>query len=206
MCIRDRDELMVGIASNPKFSDLILGKFFDLYFASTEKMLEEVGDIIDVWVYWEDLGGQNNLLVSPAWYKQHLMPLHRKLFDLVKSKTKAKIWLHSCGAVSKLIPYFIETGVDILNPVQVSAKGMDPLTLKREFGKDIVFWGGTVNSQTTLVNGTPEEVADEARWRIDELAPGGGFVFSNIHNIQYGVPPANIVAEFEACWDYGIYR
>jgi uroporphyrinogen decarboxylase len=184
-----------------------LGKLYELYEAATVKMLEEVGDLIDVWVYWDDLGGQNGPLVSPSWYKRFLMPLHRLLFDKVKSMTRAKIFLHSCGAVRPLIPYFIEAGVDILNPVQVSAKDMDDTAaLKRDFGQDIVFWGGAVDPQHTLVSGTPELIAAEARRHIDDLAPGGGFVYANVHNIQYGVPSANIVAVFDTCFEYGVYQ
>jgi len=196
-----------GIGSDPRFSDAVLGRIFDIDQAATARMLEEVGDLVDVWVYWDDLGGQTGPLVSPDWYRRHLMPLHRRLFDTVKSMSEAKIFLHSCGAVRPFIPLFIDVGVDILNPVQVSARGMgDTAALKREFGDDIVFWGAAVNSQDTLAFGTPEEVAEEARRHIDDLAPGGGFVFANIHNIQPLVPPANIVAMFDTCFEYGIYR
>lgn len=205
--IMPMEEFFMGIASDSRFSEVVLGKLYELYEAATIKMLEEVGDVIDVWVYWDDLGGQNGPLVSPTWYKRYLMPLHRLLFDKVKSMTKAKIFLHSCGAVRSLIPYFIDAGADILNPVQVSAKGMeDTLALKRDFGRDIVFWGGAVDPQHTLVSGTPDQVAAEARRHIDDLAPGGGFVYANVHNIQYGVPPANIMAVFDTCYDYGIYQ
>jgi len=205
--IMPMEEFFMGIASDPKFSDAVLGKLYELYETSTIRMLEEVGDLIDVWVYWDDLGGQNGPLVSPKWYKRHLMPLHRLLFDKVKSMTNAKIFLHSCGAIRSMIPYFIDVGVDILNPVQISAKGMDDTAaLKSDFGQDIVFWGGAVDSQHTLVHGTPDQVADEARRHIDDLAPGGGYVYSNVHNIQYGVPPENIVSEFDTCYEYGIYK
>jgi len=205
--IMPMEEFFVGIAYDPKFADAVLGQLYDIYYAATIKMLEEVGDIIDVWVYWDDLGGQNGPLVNPKWYKKHLMPLHRKMFDTVKSMTQAKIFFHSCGAVRAFIPFLIDVGVDILNPVQVSAKGMeDTAALKRDFGDDIVFWGGAVNPQSTLVLGTPEEVSEEARRHIDDLASGGGFVFANVHNIQHLVPLANIVAMFDTCYEYGAYR
>lgn len=203
--IMPMEEFFMGIASDPKFSDLVLGKMFDIYWDATVKMLEEVGDILDVWVYWDDLSAQDRPLISPRWYKKHLMPLHRKLFDKVKSMTDAKIFFHCCGAARTWIPYFIDVGVDILNPVQTSAADMDPFELKRDFGSDIVFWGGACNPQKTLAFGTPEEVADEVRRHIDALAPGGGFVLANVHNIQNLVPPENIVAMFEACYEYGVY-
>jgi uroporphyrinogen decarboxylase len=199
------EEFFVGIAADPRFSDLVLGQIFDLYYDATVKMLEEVGDLIDVWTYWDDLSGQESPLVSPEWYRTHLMPLHRRLFDKVKSMTDAKIFFHCCGAARPWIPYLIDVGVDILNPVQVSAAGMDPVALKRDFGDDIVFWGGACNPQGALAFGTPEEVAEEVRRNIDALAPGGGFVFANVHNIQNLVPPENVVAVFETCYEYGAY-
>jgi uroporphyrinogen decarboxylase len=113
--------------------------------------------------------------------------------------------LHTDGAVAPFIPDFIEMGIDALNPVQVSAAGMDTKALKKEFGRDIVFWGGGCDSQTVLPFGTPQEVADEVKCRIDDLAPGGGFVFGPIHNVQTGVPPENVVAMFRTVWEYGVY-
>jgi uroporphyrinogen decarboxylase len=178
---------------------------FDIYYDSTVRMLAEVGDILDVWVYWDDLSGQNHPLISPTWYKKHLMPLHRKLFDKVKSMTDAKIFFHTCGAARPWIPFLIDVGVDILNPVQISAAGMELGALKRDFGQDIVFWGGACNSQETLPFGTPEQVAAEVRHSIDKLAPGGGFILGNVHNIQNLVPPENIVAMFDTAYEYGNY-
>lgn len=198
-------EYFTGLASDPKFSDLILGKMFDIYYEATVRMLEEVGDILDVWVYWDDLSGQTQPLISPKWYERHLQALHRRLFDKVKSMTRAKIFFHCCGAARPWIPYLIDVGVDILNPVQTSAAGMDPAGLKRDFGRDIVFWGGACNPQGALAFGTPGEVADEVRRNIEAFAPGGGFVLANVHNIQNLVPAENIIAMFDTCYEYGIY-
>lgn len=199
------DEFLAGIALDPAFSDAVLGKMFEIYHDATVKMLEEVGDILDVWVYWDDLSSQQGPMISPEWYKRHLMPLHRKLFDTVHSMSDAKVFFHCCGAARPWLPYFIEVGVDIVNPVQISAAGMDPVALKRDFGNDLVFWGGACNPQGALAFGTPEQVADEVRRNIDALAPGGGFVFANVHNIQNCVPPENIVAMFDTCYEYGVY-
>jgi len=204
--IMPMEEYYAGIASDHAFSDLILGRMFDIYCEATVRMLEEVGDILDVWVYWDDMSGQDGPLVSPEWVRRHLMPLHRRLFDKVKSMSKAKIFFHCCGAARPWIPYLIDVGVDILNPVQTSATGMDPAALKRDFGKEIVFWGGGCNPQGTLAFGTPHQVADEVRRNINALAPGGGFVLANVHNIQNAVPPANICSMFDTCYDYGVYR
>ncbi|MDJ0828239.1 MAG: uroporphyrinogen decarboxylase family protein, partial [Desulfobacterales bacterium] len=123
----------------------------------------------------------------------------------IKQKTDAKIYYHGCGAIFDLIPDLIEIGFDIINPVQVSAKGMDTRRLKKTYGQDIVFWGGGVDTQKILPFGTPEEVAEEVKRRIDDLAAEGGFVFAAVHNIQAYVPPANIVAMFETALDYGRY-
>lgn len=198
-------EFFMGIGSDQKFADLILNKMFDIYYEATVRMLEEVGDLLDIWVYWDDLSGQSKPLISPQWYEKHLMPLHRKLFDKVKSMTRAKIFFHCCGAARPWVPYLIDVGVDILNPVQTSAEGMDPVQLKRDFGSQIVFWGGACNPQGVLAFGTPQQVADEVCRNIDALAPGGGFVLANVHNIQNEVPPENIVAMFDTCYKYGVY-
>jgi uroporphyrinogen decarboxylase len=199
------EEFMMGIASDPKFSDMVLGKMFDIYYDATVRMLEEVGDILDVWVYWDDLSGQDSPMISQGWYEKHLKVLHRKLFDKVKSMTDAKIFFHICGAARPWIPHLIDVGVDILNPVQISAAGMDPFELKKDFGGDIVFWGGACNPQGVLAFGTPEEVAQEVKRSIDAFAPGGGFVLANVHNIQNLVPPENIVAMFDTAYEYGRY-
>ena len=117
----------------------------------------------------------------------------------------AHLFLHTCGAICEIIPDFIEIGIDILNPVQISAKGMDSKRLKKEFGKEIVFWGGGCDTQKILPFGTPEKVREEVKQRIEDFAPGGGFVFTQVHNIQAGVPPENIEAMFEAAKEFGKY-
>jgi uroporphyrinogen decarboxylase len=134
-----------------------------------------------------------------------IKPKQRRLMEAIKSKTQAKIFYHGCGAVSDQIPDLIDIGVDIINPVQVSALGMDTRRLKKEYGSDVVFWGGGVDTQHVLPFGTPQEVSDEVKRRIDDLAPGGGFVFAAVHNIQALVPPENIVALFETALEYGTY-
>jgi uroporphyrinogen decarboxylase len=134
-----------------------------------------------------------------------IKPKQRRLVDAVKLKTDAKLFYHSCGASYDLIPDLIDIGFDIVNPVQVSARGMDTRRLKQEFGKDIVFWGGGVDTQQVLPFGKRADVVDEVKRRIDDLAPGGGFVFAAIHNIQAFVPPENIVAAFDTALEYGKY-
>jgi len=203
--IMPMDEWFLGIGSDPKFTEAVLGKMFELYYKTTVKMLKEAGDILDVWVYWDDLSGQNRPLVSEEWYLQFLQPLYVKLFDKVKSMTEAKIFFHCCGAARPWIPHLIEAGVDIINPVQTSAAGMDTAQLKKDFGNDITFWGAACDPQSILPFGTPEQVADDVKRNIDNLAPGGGYVFANVHNIQNLVPPENILAMYDTCFEYGVY-
>jgi len=160
-------------------------------------LLRGVGNKVDVVVYGDDVGVQQGLMISPQIYRQYLKPRQCKLFQAIREETKAKIHYHTCGSVYPLIPDFIEIGVDILNPIQVSAKDMDPARLKREFGEWLSFWGG-VDTQRVLPRGTPEEVKEEVRRRIEEMGKGGGYVLGAVHNIQPDVPPENIVALFEA--------
>jgi uroporphyrinogen decarboxylase len=136
------------------------------------------------------------------------MPRHRRLFDFIRRRAQARVYIfyHSCGAVMDMVPMLIDEGVDILNPVQVSARGMDTAELKRRFGDRLTFWGGGVDTQWVLPRGTPAEVRQEVRRRIDDLAPGGGFVFNTVHNVQADVPPENYMAMWEALQEYGVYH
>jgi uroporphyrinogen decarboxylase len=171
------------------------------------KALETVGENVMIVSEADDLCGQETTLVSPKMYRELIKPRHTRLFSFIKktAKTDVKIFYHCCGAVSSLIPDLIESGIDILNPVQVSAAGMDTRELKRLYGNDLVFYGGGVDTQRVLPTGTPAEVRDEVRRRIDDLAPGGGFVFNTVHNIQADVPPENIMAMWEALREFGVY-
>jgi uroporphyrinogen decarboxylase len=153
----------------------------------------------------DDSGGQNALLMSPRTYRSLIQPRHRRLFSFIKDQAPVKVFYHTCGAVRKLIPDLIDAGIDILNPVQIGAKGMDLHELKQEFGRDLVFWGGGVDTQSVLGTGTPMEIKDHVRQNIEALAPGGGFVFAAVHDIQANVPPENIMAMWEAWRAYGSY-
>jgi uroporphyrinogen decarboxylase len=149
---------------------------------------------VDVVGEADDLGGQDRTLFSPAMYRSMVKPLQRELFDFLHAHTDAKVFFHSCGAIRELIPDLIEIGVDALNPVQVSATGMDSAELKREFGRDLTFWGGGVDTQRILGSGSVDDVRAEVRRRVTDLAPGGGFVFATVHNVQPNVPPENLLA------------
>jgi corrinoid protein of di/trimethylamine methyltransferase len=153
----------------------------------------------------DDLAGQFGLLISPQIYREVVKPRHKKIMDFIKARTDAKIFFHSCGAIREIIPDMIDIGIDIINPVQVSAAGMESSALKRDFGKDITFWGGLVDTQGVFTNGTEQQVRNEVRRRIDDLGAGGGFIAATVHNIQANVPPENVMAMWETLQEYGNY-
>ncbi|NLG74531.1 MAG: hypothetical protein GX495_21110 [Chloroflexi bacterium] len=194
-------------AGNQPLAQKMMRRFLDLQLAYWEKMFDVMQGIpIDVVHMADDVAGQYNMLISPSSYRKYLKPLHKELFDFIHSRSDAKIFLHSCGAIRKIIPDLIEIGVDILNPVQVNAADMDSASLKQEFGKDIVFWGGGVDTQSVFDEShTPDEVRRDVRKRLEDLMPGGGFVFATVHNIQGNVPPENIMALWETVQEYGVY-
>lgn len=189
------------------YAHAMMAKITELKMQYWEKALETVGDNVLIVSEADDLASQNSLLISEDLYKKMVHPYHKQLYDFIKRKAKSKVYIfyHSCGAVKPLIPYLIEEGVDILNPVQVSATGMDTKILKKEFGKDITFWGGGVDTQQILPYGTVQQVREEVKRRIEDLAPSGGFVFSAVHNIQSDVPPENFMAMWQALQDFGKY-
>jgi uroporphyrinogen decarboxylase len=203
--VRGAPEFLMDLVSNEEFADALMEGFTDFYMGEYGHFLDEVGDYIQVIVYWNDMAGQNAPLFSPELYRRLIKPKEERLFSSIRKKTDAKIFYHLCGAAYEFIPDLIEIGVDILNPVQVSAKAMETRKLKKEFGKDIVFWGGGCDTQRVLPFGTVQEVKEEVKRRIDDLAPGGGFVFHTVHNIQDGVPAENIMAMFETIWEHGQY-
>ncbi|HSB65208.1 MAG TPA: uroporphyrinogen decarboxylase family protein, partial [Anaerolineales bacterium] len=200
------ESFLMALIAEPAFADRLMETITDIYIESCNRYLDQLGKYIHVFTFWDDLAGQNGWIINPALYRKMIKPKQRRLVEAIKKKTDAKLFFHSCGATRGLIPDLIEIGFDILNPVQVSAKGMDTRELKAEFGKDIVFWGGGVDTQHVLPFGKPQEVVDEVQRRIDDLAPGGGFVFAAIHNIQADVPPENIVAAFDTALQYGRSR
>ncbi len=198
--LRGWETFLLDLLINRRFAEALMERLVEANLQRFEEYAETVGRHVDVIQFEDDLGMQDRPLLRPELYRQVVRPYHERLFRFVRSRCNAYVMLHTDGAVAPLIPDFIEMGVDILNPVQVSAAGMDTRTLKREFGDDIVFWGAGCDSQRVLPFRTPHEVRDEVRRRIDDLAPGGGFVFAPVHNIQSEVPPENVVAMFEAAY------
>lgn len=203
--LRGFQNFFMDLALRPEFTSALLKKVYEIKRQYWERVFNEVGDLIQVVQEADDLGGQNSLLISPEMYRKFIKPLHKDLFAFIHSKTEAKLFMHSCGAVAELIPDLIDIGVDILNPVQLSARDMDPVKLKQEFGEDIVFWGGGVDTQSILPNGSPIQVREAVRRQIEILAPGGGFVFNTVHNIQPDVPEENLMAMVEALHEFGTY-
>jgi len=205
--IRGHQNFFIDMVSRPALAERLLRKILSYKLKYYELMLSELGDLVDVVAEGDDVATQERLMISPELYRRMLKPLHRELIKGIRESTKEHIFIHfhSCGAIRELIPDLIDVGVDALNPVQVNAAGMDTKQLKKEFGKDITFWGGGVDTQHVLPHGTPEEVKDEVKRRIEDLAPGGGFIFATVHNIQADVPPENIMAMWEALQEYGEY-
>jgi uroporphyrinogen decarboxylase len=196
--LRGFEDGYMDLASNPALARRIMDRILEVKLAYWERLLPQLDGVVDVVGEADDLGGQDRTLFSPATYRALVKPLHRALFGYLHAHTDAKVLFHTCGAVRDLIPDLIEIGVDAINPVQVSAAGMDTAELKREFGRELVFWGGGVDTQRVLGAGTPDEVRAEVWRRVRDLAPGGGFVFAAVHNIQPNVPPENILAMREA--------
>jgi len=198
-------EFMERLILDKPLIEYFLNKLEEKYLEEIERYLNRVGKYIDIIVLGDDYGSQENLQISLEMFRQLFKPHLKALCDFIEKRSDAYIFLHSCGAVSKLIPDFIDAGIQILNPVQTSAKGMSPEFLKREFGKDIVFWGGGCDTQRILPFGTLEEVENDVKKRIDIFAPKGGFVFAAIHNIQQEVSPEKCLKLFDTARDYGKY-
>ena len=200
--IRDEQEWYISLLTRSDYIHAVFERQCEIAEQNVERLITACGPYVDVAALsGTDFGTQEGLFCSLASYRDLFKPYQKRINDLIHEKSDWKTFLHTCGAVSKLIPDLIEAGFDILNPVQCSARGMDPKELKREFGSDIVFWGGGVDTQKTLPFGTPEEVYREVRQRIDIFSDGGGFVFCTVHNILNNSPTENILAVFRAVHD-----
>lgn len=192
------EEYLVNAYTNEELIEYYLTKLTDAYIEILDKYIDAVGDYIQIIQFNDDLGMQNAPIIPPDLYKRLFKPYHKRIFDFVKSKNKnLYIFIHCCGSIYDLIPDLIDTGVDILNPVQINAAKMDPRRLKREFGKHLTFWGGGCSTQTTLTFGTVEDVKKEVEEMIGIFAPGGGYVFNQVHNIQTGVSPEKIITLYD---------
>ena len=204
VCLRGIERFMMDLVLDKPFAEALLNKLVDLHVELYGRYLAAVGEYIDVIVVSDDLGGEHAPLISPEIYREMVKPAQKRLWQFIKSRTKAYLFMHTCGSVYRLIPDLIELGVDTLNPIQVAAKDMDTKRLKKEFGDRLAFWGG-VDTQKVLPYGSPQDVEEEVKKRIADLAPGGGYILTAVHNIQAGVNPENICTMYDAAREYGTY-
>jgi uroporphyrinogen decarboxylase len=204
--LRGWGQFMIDLVANPELATRLLDLLVEVNIKRVEPYLASVGEYAQVIQVGDDLGMQNGLQLSPSLYKKMIKPRQKEFYKFIKQNSGAYLFLHSCGSIYRVIPDLIEIGVDILHPVQVSAKNMDSNRLKKEFGNSITFWGGGCDTQRILPFGTPQEVEAEVKRRIEDFAPGGGFVFTQVHNIQADVPPQNIDAMYQAVNEYGSYQ
>jgi len=200
--LRGFARFMMDLGKGGTFLEDLIGGIVETQLKNLSSYLEAVRNYVQIVQFGDDLGMQDRPLMSRNMYQKYLMPGHQALFQYVHKNSDCAVFLHSCGSIYPLIPDLIAAGVDILNPVQTSAKNMDPKRLKEEFGKQITFWGGGCDTQRVLPFATADEIAQHVRERIDIFAPGGGFVFNPIHNIQADVPPENIVSMFDTALEF----
>jgi uroporphyrinogen decarboxylase len=203
--LRGFEQYMTDLADEPALIELLVDRVLEWMMEFASRYLDEIGDFIEVWWMGDDWGMQTGPIMSPMVFRTMFKPRYKRLIDLVKSKTRAKICLHTCGATYWAMQDLIEAGVDVVHPVQATAKGNgDPARIKRDFGDRLCFYSNIANT-TILPRGTPEEVAQEVRRKVMALAPGGGYVFSAGHNVQADVPPENLITLFDTAYQAGRY-
>jgi uroporphyrinogen decarboxylase len=200
--LRRLDNFLVDVVTDPVNVERLLDALLERHLATLEKVCQAVGDIADVVRFGDDLGTDQGPFMSPKIYRALFKPRQKIMTDYVRANSQMHTFLHSCGSIYKLLPDLIEAGFEIINPVQTSARDMEPVRLKQEFGRDLTFWGGGCDTRHILNRGTPQEVRDHVCRNIEILAPGGGFVFNTVHNILPDVPPENFMAMFEAIDQY----
>lgn len=202
--LRGFEQWMMDLAMNRPFVEALLERTTQIQVEVNDMLLREAGDLVDIVYTSDDLGGQDGPLFSPAYFDEIFRPHFQRIWGHIRDHTPAKLMHHCCGSVYPFIGPFIDLGVEALNPVQVSAADMAPAKLKAEFGQHLSFWGG-IDTRTVMPQGTVEAVRDEVRRRILEMGPGGGYILAAVHNLQPEVPPANIVAMFQAGKAFGQY-
>lgn len=200
--IRGIQTFYMDLMLAPQMVERLLTKVFEWELMLVEFAMDRLHPYIDMVKIADDLGSQQSLLVSPDLYRRHIKPFHKELVRFIKQRYQVPVLLHSCGAIRPLIKDFIEIGIDALNPVQISAAGMDRESLKRDFGADICFWGGGIDTQQVLPNGPRQRIEAEVKKSIDTFKPGGGYVFSQVHNITPEVPIENVLWMLEAFQEY----
>jgi len=202
--LRGYPELLIDFMVHKDFAHALLSKVLAVRKRNAELYLREAGEHLDIFQIGDDIATQEGPAMSPELYREMLKPYHAELFQYIKERTPAKLYYHSCGGITPLIDDLIEIGVDALNPIQVTAKGMNTAELKKRFGKRLIFWGG-IDSQQALPFGSPEDVRAEVRRRISDLGPGGGYILSGVHNLQPDISPENILAMYDEGMRFGKY-
>jgi uroporphyrinogen decarboxylase len=192
------DQFLMMLAAEPDRVHDFLEKLVKIHLGNLERFLGAVGPYIDIILFGDDLGSQMGPQISPRMYREFFKPRHRMLWKRAKELADVKVMLHCCGGVRELLPDLIEAGLDAINPVQITCRGMEPRQLKEDFGKDMVFWGGGCDTREVLPHGTPGEIRRHVKQQVQTMSPGGGFVFQQVHNIMADVPPENIVAMLDA--------
>jgi hypothetical protein len=204
--IRDVAEWYMSTASRRDYVYKVFEGQCEIALENLKRVHQAVGErITAIFMSGTDFGMQTGPLISPKAYRSLYKPFQKTLNDWVHQNTTWKVFMHCCGSIVPLIPDMIDAGFDILNPVQTSAAGMDPQILKNRFGSEITFWGGGVDTQTTLPFGTPDEIRQQVRERMRVFGKGGGFVFNTIHNVQAGIPIENLTSLYQAVQDYRNY-
>jgi len=202
--IRDIEEWYISTLTRQSYIHKVFERQTEIALANLEKIKTRVSDRVQaVFICGTDFGTQQSTFCSVETFRSLYFPYYKKVNDWIHQNTSWKAFKHSCGAVETLVPSIIEAGFDILNPVQCSAAGMEPEKLKKKYGGDIVFWGGGIDTQKTLMFGTPASVREEVLRRSEVLGKGGGFIFNAVHNIQANVPLKNVAAMFEALKEFG---
>ncbi|NLX23839.1 MAG: methyltransferase [Phycisphaerae bacterium] len=197
--LRRMDNFLLDLAGDRPAAETLLDKLVEVHLAGLDRLLPVVRDYVDLIQLGDDLGMESGPFFSPKLFREVFKPRYRLITDHIrKLAPNIRIFLHSCGSIYALLPDLIEAGFQVINPVQIAARDMDPTRLKKEFGRDITFWGGGCDTQKILPRGTPQQVRDHVRKNIEIFAPGGGFVFCQVHNILSEVPPENILAMYEA--------
>lgn len=204
--LRGLERWLMDLIENEAFCERLLDKVLTYWMDFYTGYMAEVGDLVDVVMVGDDLAGQRGPLFNPEIYRRLVKPRQKALVQHIKSMTSAKIWYHTCGCCVTYIPDLIDNGVDILNPVQIGIAGMEPAALKQKYGRQITFWGGGIDAQHVLPTAPPEVIREHVRANLKVFKPGGGYVFNNVHNIQAGVPPRNIVALLDAAYEFGFYN
>ncbi len=200
--LRRMDKFLMDLILQPEEVERLLDALMEVHMDTLEKICHWVGDVVDIVRFGDDLGTQQGPFMNPEIYRKLFKPRHAQLAEYVHKNSNMHTYLHSCGSIYQMIPDLIEAGIEILNPVQTNAADMDPKRLKREFGKNITFWGGGIETAYVLNIGTPEEVRKMVLERLEIFLPGGGYVFNTVHNILPEVPPENIIAMFNAIREF----